>query len=139
MLHRGVAAAELSNISLLMYFYGQNSLAGSSLQVMGLHGSKRDLGQAQWSVMGGTGDISMARGIINYNITEEDSASRTFKICICVLHSHGKHSGKRQMHFYLLPLSKFSITNFLVIFKETVTSISKIHMWSYILKCVFFE
>jgi hypothetical protein len=87
MLHRGVAAAELSNISLLMYFYGQNSLAGSSLQVMGLHGSKRDLGQAQWSVMGGTGDISMARGIINYNITEEDSASRTFKICIYVYYT----------------------------------------------------
>jgi len=54
---------------------------------MGIHGSKKDLPQSQWSVIVGTGQLTMARGIINYNITQEDSASRTFKICIYVYYT----------------------------------------------------
>ncbi|KAG0524946.1 hypothetical protein BDA96_06G012800 [Sorghum bicolor] len=61
--------------------------AGSSLQVMGLHGSKKDLPQSQWSVMGGTGQLTMARGIIKYNITQEDSSSRTFELYIYVYYT----------------------------------------------------
>jgi hypothetical protein len=39
-------------------------------------------GPGQWSIMGGTGNLTMARGIINYKIIQEDGASRTFEICI---------------------------------------------------------
>ncbi|KAG2577601.1 uncharacterized protein LOC120679669 [Panicum virgatum] len=68
-----------------MVFEG-GSLAGSTLQVMGLHGAMKD-GQGQWSVMGGTGELTMARGIINYKIIQEDGASRTFEISICVYYT----------------------------------------------------
>jgi hypothetical protein len=105
-----------------------NSLAGSSLQVMGLHGSKND----QWSVMGGTGQLTMARGIINYNITQSTSASRTFEVYIYVYYtSLWYHSGKCQMHFYILilPLSKLSLlfkTFCFFIFKENRISTTRI-------------
>ncbi|CAM0144703.1 unnamed protein product [Urochloa decumbens] len=63
-----------------MVFEG-GSLAGSTLKVMGLHGGMSS-GPGQWSIMGGTGELTMARGIINYKIIQEDSTSRTFEICI---------------------------------------------------------
>ena len=37
--------------------------------------------------MRGTGQLTMARGIINYNITQEDSSSRTFEIYIYVYYT----------------------------------------------------
>jgi hypothetical protein len=101
-------------LTLWLYFCG-NSLAGSSLQVMGLHGSKNDLPQSQWSVMGGTGQLTMARGIITYNITQENSASRTFEICIYVYYTTILVSA-RCISINLLPLSKLNlltIQNFL--------------------------
>jgi hypothetical protein len=56
----------------------KNSLAGSSLQVMGQHESS-----GQWSIMGGTGQFTMARGVIEYKtIQQDDSSSRTFEVCI---------------------------------------------------------
>jgi len=42
---------------------------------MGLHGGMSN-GQGQWSVMGGTGEHTMARGIINYKIIQEDGTSQ---------------------------------------------------------------
>ena len=53
---------------------------------MGLHGAMKD-GPGQWSVMGGSGELTMARGIINYKIINEDSASRTFEMCIYVYYT----------------------------------------------------
>ena len=53
---------------------------------MGLHGGMSN-GQGQWSVMGGTGELTMARGIINYKIIQEDGTSRTFEISICVFYT----------------------------------------------------
>ncbi|KAF8662672.1 hypothetical protein HU200_056275 [Digitaria exilis] len=71
-----------------MVFEG-GRLAGSTLKVMGLHGSIHDSndGHGQWSVMGGTGELTMARGIINYKIIQEDGASRTFELCIYVYYT----------------------------------------------------
>ncbi|KAJ1274981.1 hypothetical protein BS78_05G101300 [Paspalum vaginatum] len=75
-------------VTIMDMVFEDGSLAGSSLEVMGLHSSKNvNNGQGQWSVMGGTGELTMARGIINYNITQEDSASRTFELCIFVYYT----------------------------------------------------
>ncbi|PUZ50661.1 hypothetical protein GQ55_6G076300 [Panicum hallii var. hallii] len=63
------------------------SLAGSTLKVMGLLGGMNDAPTGQWSVMGGTGELTIARGIINYRIIQEDGASRTFEICIYVYYT----------------------------------------------------
>nr|XP_034599439.1 uncharacterized protein LOC117860282 isoform X1 [Setaria viridis] len=68
-------------VTIMDLVFESGSLAGSTLKVMGLHGGKIN-GPGQWSVMGGTGDLTMARGIINYKIIQEDGASRTFEICI---------------------------------------------------------
>ncbi|KAJ1274970.1 hypothetical protein BS78_05G100300, partial [Paspalum vaginatum] len=73
-------------VTIMDMVFEDGSLAGSSLEVMGLH-SYKNLGQGQWSVMGGTGELTMARGIINYNITQEDSASRTCELCIYVYYT----------------------------------------------------
>ncbi|KXG25789.1 uncharacterized protein LOC110436291 [Sorghum bicolor] len=70
-------------VTIMDLVFEGGSLAGSSLQVMGLHGSKND----QWSVMGGTRQLTMARGIINYNITQSTSASRTFEVYIYVYYT----------------------------------------------------
>ncbi|XP_021318629.1 uncharacterized protein LOC8080279 [Sorghum bicolor] len=74
-------------VTIMDMVFDRGSHAGSSLQVMGLHGSKKDLPQSQWSVMGGTGQLTMARGIIKYNITQEDSSSRTFELYIYVYYT----------------------------------------------------
>jgi hypothetical protein len=50
---------------------------------MGLHGGK----YGQWSVMGGTGELTMARGIINYKIIQEDVNSRTFELHVSVYYT----------------------------------------------------
>ncbi|WVZ53665.1 hypothetical protein U9M48_004573 [Paspalum notatum var. saurae] len=72
-------------VTMMDMVFEDGRFAGSSLEVMGLHSSKNvNNGQGQWSVMGGTGQLTMARGVINYNITQEDSASRTFELCIYV-------------------------------------------------------
>ncbi|CAL4993970.1 unnamed protein product [Urochloa decumbens] len=63
-----------------MVFEG-GSLAGSTLKAMGLHGGMSS-GRGQWYIMGGTGELTMAQGIINYKIIQEASTSRTFEICI---------------------------------------------------------
>ncbi|TKW08488.1 hypothetical protein SEVIR_6G031600v4 [Setaria viridis] len=68
-------------VTIMDLVFESGSLAGSTLKVMGLHGGQIN-GPGQWSVMGGTGDLTMARGIINYKIIQEDGASRTFEICI---------------------------------------------------------
>ncbi|OQU81114.1 hypothetical protein SORBI_3006G011601 [Sorghum bicolor] len=43
-----------------------------------------DQGRASGALWGGTGQHTMARGIINYNITQEDSSRRTFELYIYV-------------------------------------------------------
>ncbi|KAJ1274559.1 hypothetical protein BS78_05G071200 [Paspalum vaginatum] len=57
--------------------FDNGSHAGSSLQVMGQHGAS-----GQWSVMGGTGNLTMARGIIKYNTLYQDADSRTIEMQI---------------------------------------------------------
>ncbi|KAF8662684.1 hypothetical protein HU200_056288 [Digitaria exilis] len=45
-----------------------------------------DGGRASESVMGGTGELTVARGIINYNIIRQDN-SRIFELCIDVYYT----------------------------------------------------
>jgi hypothetical protein len=52
----------------------KNSLAGSSLQVMGQHESS-----GQWSIMGGTGQFTMARGVIDRDGFGSDTHGNGFK------------------------------------------------------------
>ena len=54
---------------------------------MGLLGGRNDAPTGQWSVVGGTGELTIARGIINYRIIQEDGASRTFEIWIYVYYT----------------------------------------------------
>ncbi|RLN05200.1 uncharacterized protein C2845_PM13G06930 [Panicum miliaceum] len=61
-------------------------LTGSTIKVMGLLGGMNDAPVGQWSVMGGTGELTMARGIINYRLIQE-GATRTFEICIYVYYT----------------------------------------------------
>ncbi|KAF8655406.1 hypothetical protein HU200_061148 [Digitaria exilis] len=73
-------------VTLIDMVFEGGRLAGSTLKVMGLHGSRND-GQGQWSVMGGTGELTMARGVINYKIIQEDTAGRIFEIRIFVYYT----------------------------------------------------
>ncbi|PUZ50660.1 hypothetical protein GQ55_6G076200 [Panicum hallii var. hallii] len=73
-------------VTIMDMVFESGSLNGSTLKVMGLHGAMNG-GPGQWSVMGGTGELTMARGIINYRIIQEDSASRIFETNIYVFYT----------------------------------------------------
>ncbi|RLN03530.1 hypothetical protein C2845_PM13G06920 [Panicum miliaceum] len=87
MIHANLAKNFWATIMDMVFKSG--SLAGSTLKVVGLHGAMND-GPGQWSVMGGTGELTMARGIVNYKIIQEDNTSRTFETSIDVYYTPEK-------------------------------------------------
>jgi hypothetical protein len=53
----------------------ENRFAGSTLQVMGTIPQ-----DGQWSISGGTGELTMARGIVNHKVIEETSISVLYEL-----------------------------------------------------------
>ncbi|CAL4997613.1 unnamed protein product [Urochloa decumbens] len=76
-------------VTLMDMVFEGGSLAGSTLKVMGLHAGMND-GPGQWSVIGGTGELTMARGIMNYKIIKQDTNMRTFEIKTAVYYTNSE-------------------------------------------------
>lgn len=56
--------------------YVESRFSGSTLQVMGTIPS-----DGQWSISGGTGELTMARGIVNHKVVQEaNGVSRVYEI-----------------------------------------------------------
>jgi len=56
--------------------YVESRFSGSTLQVMGTIPS-----DGQWSISGGTGELTMARGIVNHKVVQEpNGVSRIYEI-----------------------------------------------------------
>ncbi|CAL5003314.1 unnamed protein product [Urochloa decumbens] len=81
--------AKSSWVTIMDMVFEGGSLSGSSLKVMGLHSGMKD-GPGQWSVIGGTGQLTMARGIINYKVIQKDRDSRTYQISIYVFYTQAE-------------------------------------------------
>jgi len=56
--------------------YVESRFSGSTLQVMGTIPS-----DGKWSISGGTGELTMARGIVNHKVVQEaNGVSRVYEI-----------------------------------------------------------
>ncbi|CAL4899465.1 unnamed protein product [Urochloa decumbens] len=69
------SAAENSWYTSMNLVFEDTRFAGSSLQVMGT--IPKD---GQWSISGGTGELTMARGIVNHKVIQQNGSSRIYEL-----------------------------------------------------------
>ncbi|TVU25207.1 hypothetical protein EJB05_27695, partial [Eragrostis curvula] len=78
--------------SILNLKFDNGTFAGSTLQVMGFVPTDGD-----WSIMGGTGKLTLARGIISHKVIRDVPGDRLYEVYIHVYYSAmGKRTNRKK-------------------------------------------
>ncbi|KAL6883313.1 hypothetical protein ACP4OV_010727 [Aristida adscensionis] len=83
-LHMEISQTAVSSYysSMNLVFEDTSRFRGSTLHVMGYIAQ-----DGQWSIVGGTGELTMARGVVEHRIFREDTISRTYELKIHALYA----------------------------------------------------